>query len=79
MPLLQRDGDSVITRLSQGTLQAQTETLIQEYGAARVLDARRPKFVQNMQPVTAVPAQKKQTVIGYLTTLMGAGLLVATD
>ena len=79
MPLLQQDGDTVITQLSQSTLQTQTESLIREFGVARVLDARRPKFGQDMQPVTAAQAQEKHTVVGYATALMGAGLLVATD
>ncbi|MBC7609813.1 MAG: hypothetical protein H7228_09610 [Polaromonas sp.] len=79
MPLLQHDGDMVITQLSQSTLQTQTETLIRQYGIARVLDARRPKFGQDMQPVTAAQAQEKHTAIGYATALVSAGLLVAAD
>lgn len=40
-PLLQQDGDIVVTQLAQTTLCAQTESLMKEYGVARVLDARR--------------------------------------
>lgn len=78
-PLLQQDGDTVITKLAQTTLSAQTENLIREYGVARVLDARRPKFGQDLQPVTATQVQESKGVLGYITALAGAGLLVAID
>ncbi len=79
LPLLQRDGDSIVTLLAQGTLCLQTEALIRKHGAARVLDARRPKFGQNLQPVTATQAQESHGVLGYAAALASAGLLVATD
>lgn len=79
MPLLDQEGDSVLTQLAQPTLITQTESLIKQYGAARVLDARRPKFGQDMQPVTATQAQEHHGVLGYATALASAGLLVATD
>jgi hypothetical protein len=79
MPLLQKEGDAVLTQLAQTTLITQTETLIKQHGAARVLDARRPKFGQDMQPVTASQAQESHGVLGYATALASAGLLVATD
>jgi hypothetical protein len=79
LPLLQREGDRVVTQLAQTTLRLQTEALIREYGAARVLDARRPKFGQSLQPVTAAQAQESHGVLGYATALASAGLLVATD
>lgn len=78
-PMLQQDGDMVITQLAQTTLQTQTESLIREYGLARVLDARRPKFGQDLQPVTAAQAKESNHVLGYAAALAGAGLLVATD
>lgn len=79
LPLLQREGDSMVTLLAQGTLCLQTEALIGKHGAARVLDARRPKFGQNLQPVTATQAQESHGVLGYAAALASAGLLVATD
>lgn len=79
LPLLQQEGDSVVTQLAQSTLCTQTEALIKEYGAARVLDARRPKFGQDLQPVTATQVQEHHDVLGYATALASAGLLVATD
>jgi hypothetical protein len=79
MPLINKEGDTVLTQLAQTTLITQTEGLIKQYGAARVLDARRPKFGQDMQPVTAAQAQESKGVLGYATALASAGLLVATD
>ena len=79
LPLLQQEGDTVVTQLAQRTLCTQTESLIKRHGAARVLDARRPKFGQDLQPVTASQAQESHGVLGYAAALAGAGLLVATD
>lgn len=79
LPLLEQDGNTVITLLAKTNLSTQTETLKTEYGAARVLDARRPKFGQDLQPVTGAQVQENKGVLGYITALTGAGLLVATD
>jgi hypothetical protein len=78
-PLLQQDGDSVLTQLAEAQLCGQTESLVKTYGVARVLDARRPKFGQDLQPVTTTQAQEHHGVLGYVAALAGAGLLVATD
>ena len=53
VPALQQRGDSVTTVLAKGPLVALTTRLQQQHGVARVLDARRPKFGQDLQPVTA--------------------------
>ncbi len=80
VPLLQLGGDTVVTRLAKpSSLVTQTEAMMKEYGVARVLDARRPKFGQSLQPVTATQEQEERGVLGYVTALAGAGLLVATD
>ncbi|MES2280334.1 MAG: hypothetical protein V4542_02895 [Pseudomonadota bacterium] len=79
LPLLEQNGDTVVTKLAQTTLCAQTESLMKEYGVARVLDARRPKFGQDMQPVTQSQVQENKGALGYVTALAGAGLLVAID
>ncbi len=78
-PLLQQGGDAVVTLLAQSTLPAQTEALIDQYGTARVLDARRPKFGQDTQPVTKSQVQESHTTLGYAAALLGAGVLAATD
>lgn len=79
VPLLQQTGDAVVTQLAQKTLLRQTEALIKEHGTARILDARRPKFGHDLQPVTATQAQETHGILGYATALASAGLLVATD
>jgi hypothetical protein len=79
LPLLQQDGDTVVTRMAQASLCNQTESLIKEYSVARVLDARRPKFGHDLQPVTAAQAQEKHGIFGCAAALASAGLLVATD
>jgi len=79
-PLLERDGGIVVTQLAESTLSAQTESLMRTHGTARILDARRPKFGQDLQPVTATQTQeRRQGVMSYAAALAGAGLLVATD
>lgn len=62
VPTLQRQGDEVVTLLAQTNLCTQTEMLIKTYGAARVLDARRPRFGQDPQPVTPAQAQESHGV-----------------
>lgn len=77
--LLQQDGDTLVTMLAEKTYCKQTETLIKQYGSARVLDARRPKFGQSLQPVTSSQVQETHGVLAYATALASAGLLVASD
>ena len=79
VPALQQEGDDVVTLLAQGNLIAQTDALVKTHGVARVLDARRPKFGQDMQPVTASQAQETHGVARYAAALAGAGLLVGID
>lgn len=69
VPLLHREGDAVVTLLAQGPLVAQTELLLREHGAARVLDARRPKFGQDMQPVTKDQVQETHGLARHVAAL----------
>lgn len=78
-PLLQQSGDTVVTLLAESALPLQTQALVGQYGGARVLDARRPKFGHDLQPVTQSQVQESHTALGYATALLGAGVLVATD
>jgi hypothetical protein len=52
-PQLQARSDEVTLVLAKGVLVELTKTLAARYGAARVFDARRPKFGRNLPPVTA--------------------------
>jgi hypothetical protein len=79
VPALEKDGDIVTTQLARGTLCTLTYSLTREHGLARVLDARRPKFGEDLQPVTRGQAQESRHVLGYAAALAGAGLIVAMD
>lgn len=79
LPLLEQNGNAVITQLAKDNLPNETENLIRQHGAARVLDARRPKVEQLIQTVTPAPAQNQQGVLSYALAWIGAGLLVAVD
>lgn len=80
-PTLQSKGDRITRVLAQGPLVEQTSALLKQHGNARVLDARRPKFGQDLAPV--VPGQPTDgaarwslpgAVIG-----MGAVLVLAAE
>ncbi len=77
VPMLRGEGDEVFTLIAQGPLIAQTETLMREHGTARVVDARRPKFGQDLQPLTQDPRQDKPGLARYATMLAGASVLFA--
>lgn len=81
VPPLRGRGDTVTTVLAKGPLPELTEKLIAEHGVARVLDARRPKFGQDAQPVTAdQPATKdgRWSVPGAVASL-GLVLVLAGE
>ena len=79
IPLLQQGDDTVVTLLAESALTVQTQTLCGQYSGARVLDARRPKFGHDMQPVSPSQVQESHKIIGYATALLSAGVLVAID
>jgi hypothetical protein len=78
-PALARHGDLVCTEIAGPRLCTQTQDLLRQFGSARVLDARRPKFGLDMQPVTSTQSQEPRGAIGYVAALAGAGWLVAID
>ncbi len=81
MPELQAQGDTVTTVLAHGPLLELTQELLTQHGVARVLDARRPKFGQDMQPVTAdqpAGSEARWTVPGAIVG-MGAALVLAAE
>lgn len=79
LPLLQRPGDEVVTRIASGPLCDLTDALMSEYGAGRVLDARRPKPGNTLQPVIRQPAAQGHGLLGYAAMMAGCGLLLAAD
>ena len=80
-PELQAQGDQVTTVLAHGPLVELTQELLSRHGAARVLDARRPKFGQDMAPVTPdqpTATEARWTVPGAIAG-MGAALVLAAE
>lgn len=80
-PSLMRTGDTVQMRLAEKDLIAQTRQLKLEFGAGRVLDARRPKMGQSLAPVTPdQPAQQNASLatVGS-TSVLGAILILTAD
>jgi hypothetical protein len=81
VPGLQASGNSVTTVLAKGPLPELTRKLMAEHNAAHVLDARRPKFGQDLQPVTAdqpASADGRWAVPGAVAG-MGAILVLAAE
>ncbi len=78
-PLMQGAGDIVITRIAQQPLCDLTESLQNQYRGAKVLDARRPKFGQDLAPVTRQQYQEPTDKMGYAAIVAGAALLIAAD
>ncbi len=78
-PLLKDTGDTVTTQLAshKQSLVDQTDALTKQYSGAKVLDARRPKFGQDMAPVTATQQQEHNTVTGYAAAISLASVLAA--
>ncbi|HMS28042.1 MAG TPA: hypothetical protein PKC80_11820 [Burkholderiaceae bacterium] len=79
-PLLQAAGDSVSTHVAsqKQSLIEQTNSLGKQHLQAKVLDARRPKFGQDLEPVTATQTPDQNKVTGLATAIGLAGVL-ATD
>lgn len=80
-PELLASGDRCTAVLAYGPLVEMTRELLETHGAARVLDARRPKFGQDLAPVTAgQPASEdaRWAVPGAVAG-MGAFLVLASE
>jgi len=81
VPSLQVSGDTVTQVLAKGRLLDLTAKLVAEHGAARVLDARRPRFGQELQPVTAdqPPGRDARWEVPGAVAGMGALLVLAAE
>ncbi len=51
-PLVSKHGDRVTSLMPSGSLVEFSDHLFKEFGAASVIDARRPKFCQDLMPLT---------------------------
>lgn len=81
VPRLQERGDEITTLLATGQLPQLTKRLSMQYATSRVLDARRPKFGQDLAPVTAdQPTRREErwSVPGAVLG-MGAVLVLAAE
>lgn len=80
-PSLQSAGDRVTTVVASGPLPEVTRKLMETHGSSRVLDARRPKFGQDLAPVSpGQPASQdaRWSVPGAVAG-MGAFLVLASE
>jgi hypothetical protein len=81
LPLLQLEGGQVRPILAKGPLPELTQRLKAELGSARVLDARRPKFGVDLEPVAPdieAPGKSGWALPGALLG-MGALLVLANE
>jgi hypothetical protein len=69
--------DHVFCEVANGPLPDYTEMLLKDLGRAQVIDARRPKFGIEMQPVTSEPPVHKQAMIKREPQLMPSRLSAA--
>jgi hypothetical protein len=80
-PELVRNGDTCELRLLSGKLSDLTESLQKEFALARVLDARRPKVGQDLEPATANQPSGPSTtwVLPGGTAALGAMIILAAE
>ena len=80
-PWLQQRGDRITPVLAKEKLMDLSARLMAEHGATRVLDARRPKLGQDLQPVTADQPAPSQSPWALPGTVAGIGfaLVLAAD
>jgi len=80
-PWLQARGARTVECVGRGSLEAMTRDLRLAHGQARVLDARRPRFGQTLEPVTPGQpvAQASHWQVPGAVAGMGAALLLAAE
>lgn len=78
-PLVGTMGNTVTAQLANqnSTLIEQTNTLLTQYNNARVIDARRPKFGQNLEPITSTQPLDKKKFAGLAAAVTVATVLAA--
>jgi hypothetical protein len=81
VPQLRAGQDEVTTLVAKGPLPQLTQKLSAQHNAARVLDARRPKFGQPLQPVTAGQSTGNDRAweVPAAVAGMGAALVLAAE
>ncbi|NBW79030.1 MAG: hypothetical protein EBR27_08455 [Betaproteobacteria bacterium] len=78
---LESPRDHIATELANGPLVDQTQMLLAKYPAARVVDARRPKFGNDLAPLTAdQPAtSNSQWAVSGSVTCLGLAMVLAAE
>ena len=82
LPWLQSRGDTAVPMLAKGPLPELTDKLLADHPGARVIDARRPKFGQDLQPLseaTPAPARDNRWALPGAVAGMGAMLVLAAE
>ena len=81
VPTLKTQGDTVTTVVAHGDLVALTRQLQLEHGVAHVMDARRPKFGQDLPPLTADQPKEESSnwALPAAVTGLGAAIMLASD
>jgi hypothetical protein len=81
VPLLESNGDVVVKLVARGKLTALTDRLQREYRPARVLDARRTRFGEDLPPVTSNQPIEHASRWGLPGAMVGVGalLVLASD
>lgn len=80
-PTLRQPGDAFTPVLAKGSLVEFTQQLRLEHGAAKVIDARRPKIGVDMEPVApdVAPAGQSGWALPGAVVGMGALLILANE
>jgi hypothetical protein len=81
-PMLRKRGHRTVRVIATSPLPSLTQELVRQHAAVHVMDARRPKFGQPLQPVSAdqqPPGNKGQWEVPAAVAGMGAVLLLAAD
>jgi hypothetical protein len=77
---LETIGNTVSVRVAHGALTELTKQIKGEVGAARVIDARRPKVAVNLDPVTPDQPQDKSTwAVPGSVLAMGAAMMMVSE
>ncbi|MFZ2737305.1 MAG: hypothetical protein WBI20_06945 [Burkholderiaceae bacterium] len=81
VPTLHSRGDKITTVLAHGDLVELTQQLQVQHGLAHVLDARRPRFGQDLPHVTADQSEQHSSYweIPAAVTGMGAALMLVAE
>lgn len=78
--LLKQSGNQVSVRTAHGSLVELTQQIRGEVGAARVVDARRPKLAVDFDPVTPdQPQEKTNWAVPGGVLAMGAAIVLVSE